>query len=405
MLKVISGKYNNKIHYIKKFLTTFILITPLFYYQVFASDNNIDNQIVNKKKDKNYNISNNSTDYLLGPGDQIYINLKFLPEYNGFFNIDPDGTISLTGINEKIYLQGYTKNEAYKFLLEKYKEFIFEPELSIFITIYRPITVYVRGEVSKPGLYTIMGSQRARFSLQDQQNYLDNKDGFNSNNGVLNEILLAEKVPIFRGFSESTFPTIYDALRVSKGITPYSDLSSITVVRKNSISNGGGKIKTKLNFLKLFKNGDLSQNIRVFDQDVITVGKSKEVLTDQLIEANNSNLLPNNFEVLVTGNIFSPGIKTMPKGSTLNQAIQLSGKQKLLSGNIEFLRYDINGKLDKRTFRYNNSAKINTYKNPILREGDIIHVYRSPVGQTSDLIKEIVSPVVNSYTLYKIFTD
>ena len=95
----------------------------------------------------------------------------------------------------------------------------------------------------------------------------------------------------------------------------------------------------------------------------------------------------------------------MPKGSTLNQTIQLSGKQKLLSGNIEFLRYDINGKLNKRTFRYNNSAKINTYKNPILREGDIIHVYRSPVGQTSDLIKEIVSPVVNSYTLYKIFTD
>ena len=308
MLKVISEKYNKNFYYFKKFLTTFILITPLFYYQVFASDNNIDNQIVNKKKDKNYNISNNSTDYLLGPGDQIYIKLKFLPEYNGFFNIDPDGTISLTGINEKIYLQGYTKNEAYKFLLEKYKEFIFEPELSIFITIYRPITVYIRGEVSKPGLYTIMGSQRARFSLQDQQNFLDNKDGFNSNNGVLNEILLAEKVPIFRGFSESTFPTIYDALRVSKGITPYSDLSSITVVRKNSISNGGGKIKTKLNFLKLFKNEDLSQNIRVFDQDVITVGKSKEVLTDQLIEANNSNLLPNNFEVLVTGNIFSPGI-------------------------------------------------------------------------------------------------
>ncbi len=402
MLKVISEKYNKNFYYFKKFLTTLILITPLCYFQVFAVDNNIDNQIVNKKKDKNYNISNNSSDYLLGPGDQIYIRLKFLPEYNGFFNIDPDGTISLTGINEKIYLQGYTKNEAYKLLLEKYKEFIFEPQLSIFITIYRPITVYVRGEVSKPGLYTIMGSQIAKFSFQDQSNYLDKNTG---KNGVLDEILLAEKVPIFRGFSESTFPTIYDALRVSKGITPYADLSSITVVRKNSISNGGGKIKTKLNFLKLFKNGDLSQNIRVFDQDVITVGKTKEVLIDQLIEANKSNLVPNNFKVLVTGNIVSPGIKMLPKGSTLNQAIQLSGKQKLLSGNIEFLRYDFNGKLDKRTFKYNASAKTNTYKNPILREGDIIHVYRSKVGQTSDFITEVFSPIINSVTLYKIFTD
>ena len=81
------------------------------------------------------------------------------------------------------------------------------------------------------------------------------------------------------------------------------------------------------------------------------------------------------------------------------------GGERLLSGNVEFLRYGENGIIEKRAFSLKKSAKLDSYHNPILAKGDIINVNRSLFGKSSDLIKEVVSPVVNSYTLYKIFTD
>ena len=39
------------------------------------------------------------------------------------------------------------------------------------------------------------------------------------------------------------FPTVFDAIRSSGGITQFSDLTSIRVIRKNNLSDGGGKMK------------------------------------------------------------------------------------------------------------------------------------------------------------------
>ena len=38
-----------------------------------------------------------------------------------------------------------------------------------------------------------------------------------------------------------------DAIRESGGITEYTDLSNIEIIRKDTISNGGGRIKALLN--------------------------------------------------------------------------------------------------------------------------------------------------------------
>ena len=42
-------------------------------------------------------------------------------------------------------------------------------------------------------------------------------------------------------------PTVFDALRTA-GVTPFSKLNEVYVTRKRSISNGGGKVRAKLNF-------------------------------------------------------------------------------------------------------------------------------------------------------------
>ena len=59
------------------------------------------------------------------------------------------------------------------------------------------------------------------------------------------------------------FPTVIDALRDSGGLTEYSDLTSVEIIRRNNISKGGGKMKTTLNLEGLFYSTDDSQNIRM----------------------------------------------------------------------------------------------------------------------------------------------
>lgn len=44
------------------------------------------------------------------------------------------------------------------------------------------------------------------------------------------------------------------------------------VVRKQPLSQGGGKAKAQVNVLSLVTQGDESVNIRLFDGDVINVG-------------------------------------------------------------------------------------------------------------------------------------
>jgi len=45
------------------------------------------------------------------------------------------------------------------------------------------------------------------------------------------------------------WPTLFEALRDAQGITPYSNLGEVQVVRRQPLSAGGGKIRTSLNFL------------------------------------------------------------------------------------------------------------------------------------------------------------
>ena len=54
-------------------------------------------------------------------------------------------------------------------------------------------------------------------------------------------------------------PKLFDAIKRAGGITRNTDLRNIELVRENTISNGGGKIKTDLDLLAVLTNGDSSQ--------------------------------------------------------------------------------------------------------------------------------------------------
>ncbi len=337
--------------------------------------------------------------YILGPGDSLQIELLDIPELSGTFAIGPDGTLYLPRLRA-LYVEGLTVEELRLFLTDQFRTYVRNPQLYIRPVGYRPVRIYVGGEVRRPGYYTLSGVQ----AIGADQSSSETQPEVAAGSSALGQGATATRSSITGGSSSSTlFPTVFDAIRTAQGITPFSDLSQVQVTRRQPLSSGGGRIRANLNFLSLITDGDESQNIRLFDGDVVSVGKSPVVLREQLLKAGQTNLSPQFIQVYVSGRVKTPGGVTLPQGSALTQAITLAGGMQLLKGKVEFVRFTREGEIDRRVFSYSPSAASGSPTNPILMAGDIIRVQDSALSATVGLLNELSAPFVGVYSVYSLF--
>ena len=330
-----------------------------------------------------------STDYILGKGDVIFINFIGASFLSSSFSIDQEGNINLPEINS-LNVSGLTISELEQLLIAKYSNFLFDSEIKISILKYRPIQVLINGEVEMPGIYDFKPSYIGNDFPGDYKN------------------ISGGKVPqIYISALPFQVNRLDDVIRAAKGITNNADLSKIVVTRNNSLSNGGGKIKGEFNFLSLLNDGDLSQNIRVYDGDAIFISKSNNNIKDQIINFKKTNLNPESIEVFVSGNIepLKKGTLKVPLGTNLNQAIAASGGRSLFSGKIEFIRFNDDNTKTRRKFNYDPSSPENSKTNPILMSGDIINVQRTFVGNATNAIGSIAKPLTSGLILFNILSE
>ena len=324
-------------------------------------------------------------DYIIGPGDRLSINVardyvdqKGNPELLSKGIVDGEGTINLPKLN-RVYVRGLSINELKSLLNKEYKKFVKYPSVEIEVIDYRPIRIFVQGEVANPGAQTLPGS--ISISMSKSKNiYTDN----------------------------NFFPTVFDAIRESGGITQYSDLSNVQVIRMANLSSGGGKISTILNFKDVLTVGDESQNIRIYDGDIINIRKTKFQDKQLFGKASHSNLNPKFLEVSVYGRVKNPGTIKVPRSGVLSDAIDIAGGTKVLKGPLTYLRFNNDGTIEKRKFRYNKRAKRGTVKNPYLAEGDLIVIGESALSVSTEIINEITAPFASFYSaygLYKLLND
>ena len=147
--------------------------------------------------------------------------------------VGPDGYINLpyTGTMK---LAGLTLNEATAVLKDKLSEYIVVPELAVVVKQYGPRQVYVMGEVSKQGIYT----------------------------------LAADKMNVFA------------ALSSAGGIAPKGRPKHISIVR----ATGEEVLMKEVNFDAFVKKQDVSQNVWLQDGDMIYVPRSgKLILRDDIM--------------------------------------------------------------------------------------------------------------------------
>ena len=349
--------------------------------------------------------------YILGPGDALQIELLGLPELSGNFSIGPDGTIYLPRLRA-LYVEGLTVEELRYFLTQQFKQYVRNPDIYVKPVGYRPVRVYVGGEITRPGYYMLSGSQ----VLEDQLSMIRTQTPAEvRRQGIDLRDFAAARLRLQRSSTDdintiqgvraesNRWPTLFDALRAAQGVTPFSNLADVQIVRRQPLSAGGGKIQAKVNFLSLVTDGNENVNIRLFDGDVITVARSPQVMRDQLLAASRTNLSPDYIEVFVSGRVKDPGPQSLPQGATLNQAIASAGGPKILRGQVEFLRFSADGATDRRQFPFSAGAKSGDYKNPVLMTGDVVRVNESLFSASVQVLNEVTGPAVGIYSVYSLF--
>ena len=337
--------------------------------------------------------------YILGPGDKLEIELLDLPELSGHFSIGPDGILYLPRLRS-IYVEGLTIEDLRQYLTQQFRTYVLDPQVYVRPVVYRPVRIYVGGEVKRPGYYTLTGAQFASSEAIQQA-------GPTIDFGSIEYLERSNLNTVPTGNDSTTslytsIPTVFDAIRRAQGITPYSDLSLVQVTRKRGEGEGGGRIRTNLNFLSLLTKGDESQNIRLFDGDVVRVGKSNDVMREQLLRASQSNLSPQFIKVFVSGRVNNPGGMTLPQASSLNQAIAVAGGTSLIKGKVEFVRFTQEGETKRSLFSYDPGAAAGAANNPLLTSGDLIRVRDSVLSATTTVLDEITAPAVGVYTMFSL---
>ena len=202
----------------------FILPDSLEMYEnaMILLDNNkkkvFGRDIFNNKKlsfESEMNIATPS-DYLLGPGDAVFVDVWGASQKQFESTVSPEGFINIEGYGP-VNVSGLTVAQANQRLRNTLGSRFGGSQVKLTVGQTKTITVNVMGEVKAPGTYTV-----------------------------------------------SAFATVFHALYLAGGVNDIGTLRSIKVLRK-------GRLVSTVDIYDYILNGKLSGNIRLTSDDVIYV--------------------------------------------------------------------------------------------------------------------------------------
>ena len=307
-----------------------------------------------------------NSNYLLGPGDQLYINFFGYSELSGEFIILNDGKLSLPLVGN-IYVTGLNTQEAIDKLEAKYKKELLSPKLDLQIKNSRPLNVSVIGEVRNPGPYKI-----------------DNVD---------------KSIDLPRSFKNfPTTPKLVDAIEYAGGLTKDSDLKFVCLKRK-FIINSENKYQTKIfNLLSLLQNGEQENNPYLQDEDIILIGKLNKSIKQPIF---NNSINQKFINVNVLGEVVNPGAVKVRGNLTILDAIAAAGgiKNFTTNGYGELIRINKNGTNYRKSFKinYENNKKLRSIQ---IKDGDTIYISKNAFSKTSTVVENLTSPIANILRIF-----
>ena len=352
--------------FLKNIFITYLLSLTLFPFYLESS-------IKNSTKKYGFDMTNfvKDSEYILGPGDKLFIRFFGATDFSGEVNILNDGSVSIPIIGD-IYITGITKKMAEEKIERLLTPHLIQKDVQVLVINPRKIKFVVKGEVNNPGIYSI-----------------NEKESFNAKR---------KEFPFLPATIKSV-PTLIDAIQKSGGLTNKADITKIEIKRRMPSNKNLSNHKLAYsNLLKLLKQGDFDQNPSIFDGDLITVAKIPNIENKSLLDM--GNLTPGEIDVFVVGEVKSPGLMQISNKSTISEAILAAGGPinfRSKKNKIKVLRNNKSGHsiIEESKFSLKNNLKKNN--KIILKNGDIIFVDSSGLAKTNDAISAATLPFVGLY--------
>ena len=310
--------------------------------------------------------------YLLGPGDQVQIDIFDVPELSsgtaGNYLVSIDGTIRLPWVGG-VRVQGMSLDQASNAIAKAYASYIRDPMVTLKLASARTLRVSVAGEVKRPGAYVI--------SPTSQTNAPQTTDTTGTTTA---------------GTSGNQWPTVSQAIQSAGGITQFADLRQVQVRRPQP---DGSVELIDINLWDLIRQGNLNQDVRLRDQDAIVIPTATALNNNEAILQGSANISPASVPVNVVGEVGTPGTVQIPPNTPLNQALMSAGgfdQARARRSRVDLIRLNPDGTASRRTIKIDLAAGVNEETNPALREYDTIVVSRSGITATSEAITTLLSP-------------
>jgi protein involved in polysaccharide export with SLBB domain len=187
---------------------------PIFGHDIFRSTNLTFEPAMNLAT---------PSDYMLGPGDEVVLDIYGASQMNGTYTISPDGNITIPD-EGLIHVGGMSVAQAQQKVKRAIGGHYSGSEIKLTIGQTRTITVNVLGEVKTPGTYSL-----------------------------------------------SAFSTVFNALYLAGGIREIGTLRNIKVSRN-------GRIISVVDVYDYIMNGNMGGNVALRDNDVILVGPYENLI-------------------------------------------------------------------------------------------------------------------------------
>jgi polysaccharide biosynthesis/export protein len=97
-------------------------------------------------------------EYLLSPGDLIYVRVFNQDALSGRTRVRPDGRVTVPFVND-VPAAGHTTQDLAKTLEVRFRDFVKTPVVTVFLEELGPAQLSVLGEVARPGVYPLERSQ------------------------------------------------------------------------------------------------------------------------------------------------------------------------------------------------------------------------------------------------------
>jgi polysaccharide export outer membrane protein len=192
-------------------IVIFCISTPIAYPQT-------DKEVLLKKQSQ-AEVPADSANYIIGSEDVLYIHVWKEEHLSRTVPVRIDGKISLPLVDE-IQAAGLTPLQLKELLMQRLKEFVDIPNISVMVMEANSFKVYISGEIKKPGVYPLRSATS-----------------------------LLQIIPMAGGFTE------------------WANQKKILIIRKE---NGKEKRMT-VNYKKIVKGDDPSSNIILKAGDTIIV--------------------------------------------------------------------------------------------------------------------------------------